>query len=103
MANRDYPLAPTFKPGPGNPKRSKINFNPPPASKKPKKTAVKKELTPEEIAVISRAQKNQSVLEGFRNKGITDYNMKNMVEKARLSRDSSDAIIRNSRGPAKKM
>lgn len=97
MANRDYPLAPTFKPGPGNPKRSRLKFDRSPVKKDsmPKKTAVKKELTPEEIAVISRSQKNQSVLGGFRNKGI--------VEKAKLSRDSSNDIIRYSSGPAKKM
>jgi len=102
MANRDYPLAPTFKPGPGKPKKTPVNFDPSSGIKKPKKTAVKKELTPEEMGVISRSQRNQSILEGFRAKGVSDYNMKGIVEKARLSRDSSNAIMRNARGPAKK-
>jgi hypothetical protein len=80
MANRDYPLAPTFKPGPGKPKKTPVNFNPP---------SVKKESTPKEMSKPASKVKPENVLENYRMKGV--------VSKSKLPRESG-----NSCGPSKK-
>jgi len=86
MANRDYPLAPTYTNGPG----------------KPPKKGVKRSLTAEESGIVTRSQKNKAAVQEARSKGVTDYNMKDLVRKADASRDSANVVMKNAWGSLKK-
>lgn len=85
MANRDYPLAPTYPKMPGKPsKRSTANFNPSP---------VKKDSMPKKM--------NKPAVENAKYENILDdYKTKGISSKAKSPRDSES--MKSSRGPSKK-
>lgn len=96
MANRDYPLAPTYmNGGDDNSKKLRKQTKPSPDARKPKKDPVKRELTPQEMEVVTRAQKNKAAVEQARAKGVTDYNMKDLIKRSEASRDSVNVVMRN--------
>jgi hypothetical protein len=85
MANRDYPLAPTYPKVPGKPaKRSTANFNPSP---------VKKDSMPKKM--------NNPAVENVKYENVLDdYKTKAISSKAKTQKGTED--MRSSRGPSKK-
>lgn len=85
MANRDYPLAPTYPKVPGKPaKRSTANFNPSP---------VKKDSMPKKM--------NKPAVENVKYENVLDdYKTKAISSKAKTQKGTED--MRSSRGPSKK-
>jgi hypothetical protein len=85
MANRDYPLAPTYMKSKGE---------------EPKKK--KRELTPEEQGVITRKQKNQAVVNELKSKGANTSTLAPYLKKVQMSTDSANVVMKNAWGSLKK-
>lgn len=92
MANRDYPLAPTYMNGGDPPKKLRKQTAPSPDARKPKKDPENKPLTPEQMAVISRSHKATSDVQQMRAKGVRDSDMPILVKRMQASSDSANVI-----------
>ena len=84
--------------GDDNSKKLRKQTKPSPDAKKPKKESVKRELTPQEMEVVTRAQKNKAAVDQARAKGVTDYNMKDLIKRSEASRDSTNVIYQKAWG-----
>ena len=102
MANRDYPLAPTYMNGGDPPKKLRKQVTPSPDARKPKKAPVKSELTPEQMAIISRSHKATSDVQQARAKGVKDYDMPVLIKRMQASSDSANVVRQQAWGTPKK-
>jgi hypothetical protein len=102
MANRDYPLAPTYmNGGDDNSKKLRKQTKPSPDARKPKKESVKRELTPEEMGVITRKQKNQATVSELKSKGVSASTLAPYLKKLQMSTDSANVVYQKAWGPKK--
>lgn len=97
-------MAPTYMNGGEDPKKSKLRKQvmPSPDARKPKKAPVKSELTPEQMAVVSRSHQAKAAVQQAKSKGVSEYNMPKLVERMKSTSDSATAIMQNAWSPKKK-
>ena len=102
--NRDYPLAPTYMNGGGeDPVKKKLRkqVTPSPDARKPKRDTVKRELTPEEMGVITRKQKNQATVGELKAKGVSASTLAPYLKRLQMSTDSANVVYQKAWGPKK--
>jgi hypothetical protein len=74
---------------------------PSPDARKPKRDTVKRELTPEEMGVITRKQKNQATVGELKSKGVSASTLAPYLKRLQMSTDSANVVYQKAWGPKK--